>query len=166
MKRLEDWEENLLQREQTFERNSSTMRTQYERYTNKYVEWQQQAEHTITAWHEVAQTKLKEKLDAEIHKQTEKIEDFATNQEQQLVSLLDGYEEHARGIQAKLLARFHADLTQQYRDAKNMAGQNETIPVDDDDPPSTVPTPAPLPPPTADDTIQSGQKATRWIHVN
>lgn len=77
------------------------LRTQYERYANKYVEWQQQAERTITAWYEIAQTALKDKLDTEIHKQPEKIEGFATNREQQLVSLLDGYEEHARGIQAK-----------------------------------------------------------------
>ena len=96
MKRLEDWEENLLKREQSFDRNKSNMQTQYERYTRKYDELQLQAERATTAWQEIAQTALKEKLDIQIREQTEKIEEFATDQEQKLISLLDGYEEHAR----------------------------------------------------------------------
>jgi hypothetical protein len=32
------------------------------------------------------------------------------------MSLLDGYEEHAHGIQAKLLTRLHADITKMYND--------------------------------------------------
>ena len=82
MKRLEDWEENLLQREQTFERHQSNMQGQYERYTSKYDESQRQVERSITAWQEVAQTTLKEKIDAQIREQTVKIEEFATDQEQ------------------------------------------------------------------------------------
>ena len=61
---------------------------------------------------QVAQTTLKEKLETKIQKHTKKIADFATDQEQPLVSLRDGYEEHARGMQVKLLARFHVDLAQ------------------------------------------------------
>jgi DNA integrity scanning protein DisA with diadenylate cyclase activity len=38
MRHLEDWEENLLQREQMLEQNQTMMRTQYKRYTGKYVE--------------------------------------------------------------------------------------------------------------------------------
>ena len=103
MKHLEDWEEYLLQREQTFERNRSNMQVQYDRYT-KYQELQKQAERSITAgpWQEVAQTTL-------------------------LISLLDGYEEHAQGIQAKLLTRLHSDTKQvcQKQQVKNR--QNKAI---------------------------------------
>ena len=167
IKRLEDWEENLLQREHTFERNSSMLKVQYERYTNQYAEWQQQAERTITAWHEVAQTTLKENLDKEIQQHMDTIADFATNQEQQLVSLLDGYEEHARGIQAKLLARFHADLSQTYKEVTTSARQQEPIPVDDDDPSLTQPPSKPLPSPSsAENTTPPVLKTTRWINVN
>jgi hypothetical protein len=165
MKRLEDWEENLLQREQTIERNRKTLHAQYDRYTNQYTEWQQQATRAITAWHEVAQTTLKETLDATIQQQTVKINDFATDQEQKLVSLLDGYEEHARGIQAKLLARFHADTIQKYTDARNMDRQQDAIPLDDDEPPA-LPSDPPLFPTADDDTTHPAQKASRWIHVN
>ena len=35
MKRLENWEENLLQREQTMDRNKSNLQTQYDQYTRK-----------------------------------------------------------------------------------------------------------------------------------
>ena len=87
MKRLEEWEENLLLREQTFERHSSNMHAQYERYTRKYEDLQQQAERAITAWQEVTQATLKEKIDLQLKEQTQKIADFATNQEQQLMSL-------------------------------------------------------------------------------
>ena len=133
MKRLQDWEENLLQREQMLERSTTLAQTQYERYTRKYEELQQQAERKITAWHEVAQTTMKEKLDVLTKQQAEKIEDFATNQEQQLVSLLDGYEEHARGIQAKLLARFHADLTQTHKEVQDVNRHKEAIPPDEEE---------------------------------
>jgi hypothetical protein len=71
----------------------------------------------------VAQTTLKEKINKKIRLQTERIEDFATNHEQQLTSLLDGYEEHARGIQSKLLSRLHLDTTQKYREENNAARQ-------------------------------------------
>ena len=50
MKHLEDWEENLLKREQSFDRNKLHMQTQYERYTRKYDELQVQAERATTAW--------------------------------------------------------------------------------------------------------------------
>ena len=66
MKRLEEWEENLLQREQTFERHSLNMHAQYERYTRKYEDLQQQAERAITAWQEVTQVTLKEKIDLQL----------------------------------------------------------------------------------------------------
>jgi hypothetical protein len=106
IKQLEDWDENLLQREQTFERNSSMLKVQYERYTTKYIEWQQQAERIITAWHEVAQTTLKENSDKEIQQHTETIADFATNQEQQLVSCA-WYSSKTPG---KVSCRFDTDL--------------------------------------------------------
>ena len=60
MKRLEDWEENLLHREQTYERHTSTVHSQLERHTRKYSELQTQTEKAITAWQEVAQTTLSE----------------------------------------------------------------------------------------------------------
>jgi hypothetical protein len=82
--RLEDWEENLLQREQTFECHTSTMENQYARYSRKYGDLQQQTEKAITAWHEVAQASPTDKIDAETKAQVEKIEDFATNHEKQL----------------------------------------------------------------------------------
>ena len=166
MKRLDDWEENLLQREQTIERNRKMLQTQYERYTNQYTEWQQQAERAITAWHEVAQTTLKETLDETIQQQTAKIDDFAIDQVQKLVSLLDGYEEHARGIQAKLLDRFHADNTLKYTEARTMDRQQDAIPLDEDEPP-LQPSDSPLLPTTPDEgTTHPVQKVRRWIHVN
>ena len=167
MKRLEDWEENLRQREQMIERNRKMLHTQYERYTNQYTEWQTQAERAITAWHEVAQTTLKETLDDTIQQQTAKIDDFATDQEQKLMSLLDGYEEHARGIQAKLLARFHADMTQKYTEVHTMERQQAAIPLDEDEAPSLRTDPGVKSSTNEDDSTHPGQtKATRWIHVN
>ena len=142
------------------------LKVQYERYTNQYIEWQQQAERTITAWHEVAQTMLKEKLDEEILQHAETIADFATNQEQQLVNLLDGYKEHARGIQAKLLARFHADLTQTYQEVTISDRQKEPITVDDDDPSTANPPSQLLHSSQSEEKMPPVQKATRWIHVN
>ena len=73
MKHLEEWEENLLQREQTFERHQSNVQGQYVRYTRKYEELQTHAERSITAWQEVAQTTLKDKIDAQIREQTENL---------------------------------------------------------------------------------------------
>jgi hypothetical protein len=136
MKCLEDWEENLLHREQAYERHTSTVHSQLERYTRKYSELQTQTEKAITAWQEVAQTTLKKKIEEQLRQQTEKIEDFATNHEKQLMSLLDGYdEEHARGIQAKLLARLHKETTQQYKEVQTEHRQQEAIPMDDEDGP-------------------------------
>jgi hypothetical protein len=161
LKRLEEWEENLLQREQTMDRNKSNLQAQYDRYTRKYDELQQQTERAITAWQEIAQTTLKEKIDNQIREQTTKIEEFATDQEQKLISLLDGYEEHARGIQAKLLTRLHTDIKQTYTETRDECRQNDAIPVDEEDIPLTLPDqpitqpsvpahPASVPPPSAD----------------
>ena len=142
------------------------MHTQYERYTGKYVEWQKQAERTITAWHEVAQATIKEKVDQEVKKHTTTIEDFATNQEEPLVSLLDGYEEHARSIQAKLLARFHANLTQTYAEVTAMSSQKQATPLADEETPSAIPTTSPPRQSHNETTANSpGRKASRWIDV-
>jgi hypothetical protein len=55
--------------------------------------------------------------------------------------LLDGYEEHARGIQAKLLARLHADLAQQCNAVQNTECQKEAISMDEDEAPSQTQAP-------------------------
>jgi hypothetical protein len=167
MKRLEDWEENLLQREQTIQRQTMTMKTQCDKYSRRFDDIQHQAEKAINAWQEVMQTKMKEKVEAHAKEQMEKIEDFATNHEQQLMSLLDGYEEHARGIQAKLLTRLHADTNQTYKDRQSAQRRNTAIPVDEEDSPH--PPSPPLPPSAAtNDTVSPPEQAkfTRWPNVD
>ena len=135
MKRLEDWEENLLHHEQAYARHTSTAQIQLERYTRQYSELQTQTEKAITAWQEIAQTTLKEKIEDQLRKQTEKIDDFATSHGQQLMNLLDGYEEHARGIQAKLLSRLHMETKQKYKEAQSEERQQDAIPMDEDEGP-------------------------------
>ena len=130
---------------------------------------QEQAEKAISAWQEVAQTTLKEKIDEQIRLQTERIEDFATNHEQQLTSLLDGYEEHARCIQAKLLSRLHLDITQKYKEVKNDARQQEAIvPVDDNEGSTVQLSDRILNPPHAskDKATPTQQTTSRWKNVD
>ena len=165
LKGLEDWEENLLQREQTMDRNKSNPQAQYDRYTRKYDILQQQTERAITAWQEIAQTTLKEKIDIKIREQTVKIKDFAMDQEQKLISHLDGYEEDAGGIQAKLLTRLHTDIKQTYTETQEECRQNDAIPVDEDNIPSTSPD-QPMTQPSLSAPASVPPKASRWINVD
>ena len=122
-----------------------------------------QTEKAITAWQEVAQTTLKEKIEDQLRTQTEKIEDFTTNHEQQLMSLLDGYEEHARGIQAKLLSHLHMETKQKYKEAQSEERQQDAIPMDEDEGPiSDGDNASPSVNPAGDDNAYPHVRASRW----
>ena len=109
---------------------------------------------------------MREKLEDIIKEQTEKIDDFATNQEQKLVSLLNGYEEHARGLQAKLLTIFHTDLTATYKDtARTERHNNQAIPVDEEEISGQAPN-SDIKSIIQEPETHSPPKVSRWANVN
>jgi hypothetical protein len=77
----------------------------------------------------------------------------------------NNYEEHARGIQAKLLTRLHADTNQRYKDSQTEKRQQEAIPVDEDDTTVQIADP-PTMTPMAEPEQSSPSRVSRWTNVD
>ena len=131
--RMHAWETSLERRETQFAYNMTTVATVFTNEKERHDEYTRQAQLSIKAWTDISIATLKKELDSEMEAQKTRILVYCEDQIQITESHLEGYAEHARGTQAKLLVRLRSDILETYDKTHAEAkAATQTVPIDDD----------------------------------